>query len=89
MLRLRAEMKLPGQAWLQYEIKPWAEDQILLVQTAFFAPHGLLGFLYWYALYPIHVLIFSGTIRNLSNMAIASEVTTGTQEASCSVPVGD
>jgi hypothetical protein len=65
LLRLRAEMKLPGRAWLQFEAQALQNDQTQLVQTAFFAPKGLMGFLYWYLLYPIHSLIFSGLIRKL------------------------
>ena len=71
MLRLRAEMKLPGQGWLQFEAKPGQEDQTELVQTAFFAPKGLFGLLYWYLLYPIHRLVFSGLIRKLAQQANA------------------
>jgi uncharacterized protein YbjT (DUF2867 family) len=62
LLRLSAEMKLPGRAWLQYEVEPVKKYGSLLIQTAYFAPKGLGGFLYWYVLYPIHSLIFSGTI---------------------------
>jgi len=69
MLRLRAEMKVPGDAWLQFEIGPQSQGETLLLQTAFFAPKGLSGFLYWYVLYPIHGLIFSGMIRNLARQA--------------------
>lgn len=69
LLRLRAEMKVPGDAWLQFEAAPQAEGETLLVQTAFFAPKGLLGFLYWYLLYPLHGLIFSGMIRNIARWA--------------------
>lgn len=63
---LRAEMKVPGQAWLQFEALPAGSGKTNLVQTAFFAPKGLLGLLYWYALYPFHGRIFSGMIRALS-----------------------
>ena len=62
LLRLRAEMKVPGKAWLQFQITPRKDGHTLLSQTAFFAPKGLAGFLYWYALYPIHGLIFNGMI---------------------------
>jgi hypothetical protein len=68
LLRLRAEMKVPGRAWLQFEVKPHRE-QTLLVQTAFFAPKGLFGWLYWYGLYPIHAAIFSGMIKQLGWLA--------------------
>lgn len=68
-LLLRAEMKLPGRAWLQFETFPYEGGQTRLVQTAFFAPKGLSGLAYWYALYPIHRLIFAGMIRNLARRA--------------------
>ena len=55
LMRLRAEMKVPGKAWLQCEVKAQDHDiRPLLTQTSFFAPKGLIGFVYWYALYPIH-----------------------------------
>jgi hypothetical protein len=66
LLRLRAEMKVPGKAWLQFQVTPRDNDQTLLSQTAFFAPKGLLGMLYWYALYPFHRLIFSGLIDQIA-----------------------
>lgn len=69
LLRLWAEMKLPGRAWLQFEAQPLDDRQTKLIQTAYFAPRGLFGFLYWYALYPIHGLIFSGMIRKLAAQA--------------------
>jgi hypothetical protein len=70
LLRLRAEMKVPGRAWLQFEAKPH-NGNTRLIQTAFFAPKGLFGLLYWYVLYPIHSLIFSGMIRELAHQANA------------------
>ncbi len=72
LLRLRAEMKLPGRAWLQFDIEPVAKQSSLFVQTAYFAPKGLGGVLYWYALYPVHSLVFSGMIA-----AIAKQAETG------------
>lgn len=54
LLRLRAEMKVPGKAWLQFPGHPRDDGQTLLTQTAFFAPKGLFGWLYWFALYPLH-----------------------------------
>jgi hypothetical protein len=62
LLRLRAEMKLPGRAWLQLEVLP-DEHGARVEQTALFEPHGLLGNLYWYALVPFHRFIFPGLIR--------------------------
>ncbi len=68
LLRLRAEMRVPGRAWLQYEIEP-TDDGCRLVQTALFEPRGLSGRLYWYLLLPVHLLIFRGTIRELARRA--------------------
>jgi uncharacterized protein YbjT (DUF2867 family) len=69
LLRLRAEMKVPGRAWLQYEVTS-TEGGSRLVQTAFFEPKGLPGLVYWYVLYPVHGLIFRGTVRVLAERAI-------------------
>jgi uncharacterized protein YbjT (DUF2867 family) len=69
LMRLRAEMKVPGRAWLQFEANPIENGQTQLIQTAYFAPKGLFGLLYWYALYPLHGLIFSGLIRGLKKLA--------------------
>ena len=69
MIRLRAEMKVPGRAWLEFQAEDEARGGTLLTQTAFFEPKGLFGLLYWYALYPVHSLIFSGLIRMLANHA--------------------
>lgn len=66
LIRLRAEMKVPGDAWLQFEVSPSNQDSSCLIQTAYFAPRGLAGFLYWYLLYPIHGFIFSGLINKLA-----------------------
>lgn len=59
-LLLYAEMKLPGEAWLEFKI-----ENGMLKQTATFRPRGLAGRLYWYSVYPFHGLIFKGLINNL------------------------
>jgi uncharacterized protein YbjT (DUF2867 family) len=69
LLRLRAEMKVPGRAWLQFEAEPKPGETTKLIQTAYFAPKGLPGLLYWYALYPIHAFIFAGMVRKLGEKA--------------------
>lgn len=69
LLRLRAEMKVPGKAWLQFELLSQTPGNCLLVQTAYFEPKGLPGLIYWYALYPIHGFIFSGLIRRIIRQA--------------------
>lgn len=69
LLRLRAEMKVPGRAWLQFEVTPQSNGQSKLVQTAYFASRGLGGLLYWYILYPIHGLIFGAMIQRIGELA--------------------
>jgi uncharacterized protein YbjT (DUF2867 family) len=69
LLRLRAEMKVPGGAWLEFRAEPRDQKSAVLSQTAFFAPRGLTGLLYWYALYPIHALIFSGLVERIARRA--------------------
>ena len=68
-VRLRSEMKLPGDAWLQFEILEGQDGSTWLDQAAMFAPKGLMGLLYWYALYPIHAWIFLGMIRAIARRA--------------------
>ena len=69
LIRLRAEMKVPGKAWLEFQSLPQPDGMTLLTQTAYFAPLGILGLLYWYILYPIHSFIFSGMIRKVAERA--------------------
>ena len=73
LLRLRAEMKVPGLAWLQFEIVPQSANRHLLIQTAFFEPKGVPGLLYWYLLYPIHGWMFSNLLRKIVDRAKAEE----------------
>jgi uncharacterized protein YbjT (DUF2867 family) len=61
-LLLFAEMKLPGEAWLEFKI----DQNNMLQQTATFRPMGIWGRLYWFAMLPFHVLIFNGMIRNIA-----------------------
>jgi uncharacterized protein YndB with AHSA1/START domain len=68
LLRLRAEMRLPGRAWLQFEVQPDAEGS-RVEQTAFFEPHGLPGYLYWYAVLPFHRFVFPSLIDALKRQA--------------------
>ena len=72
LLRLRAEMRVPGRAWLQYEVTETSRGS-RLEQTAFFEPKGLPGLAYWYVLYPIHGLIFRGMVRRLAARSLAAE----------------
>ena len=69
LLRLRAEMKVPGKAWLEFQAINVDDKTTKLVQTAYFAPKGLFGLLYWYGLYPLHSLIFSEMIDELAQQS--------------------
>jgi hypothetical protein len=68
LMLLRAEMKVPGKAWLMFEAIA-KEGKTNLVQTAMFAPKGLFGFLYWYAFYPAHYFIFEQMVRRIAQGA--------------------
>ena len=59
LLRIAAEMKVPGRAWLEFEVTPEEDGSSTIRQTAIFDPVGLGGILYWYALYPLHVSFFA------------------------------
>ena len=64
-LLLFAEMKLPGEAWLQFQIVSNFKGDTL-IQTATFRPHGLFGRLYWYAVEPLHFFVFQGMLRRIA-----------------------
>ncbi|MDE3245270.1 MAG: SDR family oxidoreductase [Acidobacteriota bacterium] len=68
LLRLRAEMKLPGRAWLQFEVQSDAEGA-RVEQTAFFEPRGVLGYLYWYSFLPFHRFLFPGLVGAVKERA--------------------
>ena len=72
LLRLAAEMRLPGRAWLQFEVKPDGRGGSLISQTAEFDPIGLLGRAYWYALWPLHALVFQGMLDGLAGATKSS-----------------
>jgi uncharacterized protein YbjT (DUF2867 family) len=80
-LLLRAEMKVPGKAWLQFEVLP-QDGYMQLIQTAMFAPKGLFGFLYWYASYPAHFFIFEQMARKIVKAAEVIEGEVGKEEMS-------
>lgn len=71
-LKLAAEMRVPGRAWLEFEVVPSA-DGADIHQTAVFEPDGLLGLGYWYMLRPVHTLIFAGMLRAIGRRAVAGE----------------
>ena len=72
-LSLVAEMKVPGRAWLQFEVDPISvrpdSQESSIRQTAIFDPAGLGGLIYWYALYPVHRWVFAGMLRAIAARA--------------------
>ncbi len=70
MVRLRAEMKLPGVGWLEFCAEPAPGGKTLLSQTAYFQARGRAGLLYWYGLYPHHRIIFTGRVAALAARAV-------------------
>ncbi|MBM3450176.1 MAG: SDR family oxidoreductase [Armatimonadetes bacterium] len=69
-LRLASEMKLPGRAWLEFEVEAHGSESRLR-QTATFDPLGLLGLAYWYGVWPLHQLVFGGMLRGIGRAAEA------------------
>jgi uncharacterized protein YbjT (DUF2867 family) len=74
LLRLISEMRLPGRAWLQFEVEGDDSGSVIR-QTAMFDPVGLPGLAYWYVLYPIHKAVFKGMLRRVAQAAERGEVT--------------
>ena len=68
-LRLRAEMKLPGLAWLEFTVAPNDSGGSTLQQRAIFFPHGLGGRAYWFAVMPFHGIVFEGMARSMAAKA--------------------
>lgn len=75
LLRLSAEMKLPGRAWLEFEVTPESPNQSTIRQTAVFDPIGLFGLLYWYGIWPLHQLVFAGMLNGIAEAATRSAAT--------------
>ena len=73
LLRLAAEMRVPGRAWLQFEVKS-ADGGSLIRQTAIFDPVGVWGLFYWYGLWGIHQMVFAGMLRNIARAAATADV---------------
>jgi hypothetical protein len=70
LLRLKAEMVMPGDGWLQYELIADG-DGTLVRQTATFDPKGILGRLYWYSVLPFHHFVFNGTLKGIDRECTA------------------
>jgi uncharacterized protein YbjT (DUF2867 family) len=75
-LRLAAEMKLPGRAWLEFEILQEADSPSLIRQTAIFDPVGLFGLMYWYGIWPLHQFVFAGMLKGIARATQQSSVET-------------
>jgi hypothetical protein len=67
-IRFAADMKLPGQAWLQFQFNDVPEGT-LLRSEALFKPSGVFGKIYWWTMYPIHVFLFTGLLRAIASRA--------------------
>ncbi|MCX4595415.1 SDR family oxidoreductase [Streptomyces sp. NBC_01549] len=74
LLRLRAEMRLPGLAWLEMYAEAGAGGRSRYRQRALFHPHGLLGQAYWWSISPFHALVFGGMARNIAKAAAKADV---------------
>jgi hypothetical protein len=72
LLRLAAEMKMPGRAWLEFEVTREG-DTTVIRQTAIFDPKGLLGLMYWYGVYPLHELVFRRMLHGIARSAMREE----------------
>jgi hypothetical protein len=65
---MRAQMKLPGRAWIEFEVRPTDRGSVIR-QTAVFDPSGLLDLLYWYGVYPLHAAVFRGMLAGIARAA--------------------
>jgi uncharacterized protein YbjT (DUF2867 family) len=68
-LRLAAEMRMPGRGWLEFEVVP-RDGDVTIHQTAVFDPRGLGGLAYWYAIWPLHELVFSRMLAGIARHAV-------------------
>jgi uncharacterized protein YbjT (DUF2867 family) len=66
LLRLRAEMKLPGLAWLEFRVEKTSQGKTLLTQRALYHPRGLFGHIYWWAVFPMHGIVFPSMAKKLA-----------------------
>ncbi|MCX5418586.1 SDR family oxidoreductase [Streptomyces sp. NBC_00078] len=84
LLRLRAEMRLPGPAWLEMYAETEADGRTRYRQRALFHPHGLLGHAYWWSVSPFHAVVFGGMARNIALAAARAPTAPATDPASSS-----
>ena len=81
LLRLRAEMKMPGLAWLELSIETDEQGRNVYRQRAIFHPRGLAGHAYWYSVLPFHGIVFGSMVRNIPATALANDTATGAPKA--------
>ncbi|MET9907677.1 SDR family oxidoreductase [Streptomyces sp. NPDC006476] len=81
LLRLRAEMRLPGLAWLEMHAGTCPDGRTRYLQRALFHPHGLLGHAYWWSVSPFHAVVFGGMARNIALAAAREPVTPAGEHA--------
>ncbi len=86
LLRLQAEMKVPGRAWLELEVRPDGAGGSTIHQTALFDPVGLAGLAYWKLVYPLHALVFRGLLRGLARAAQREQAALRARRAQASEP---
>jgi hypothetical protein len=72
LLGLVAEMKVPGRAWLQFEVQPDNKGGSVIRQTAIFDPAGVPGLAYWYTIWPFHSYVFGGMLQRIARTAVGS-----------------
>jgi uncharacterized protein YbjT (DUF2867 family) len=88
LLRLRAEMKLPGNAWLEFEAIPREGGRTILRQTAFFDPRGAFGYAYWYSVLPFHEAIFGNMAKRITEEAVRLDANAGDRTSPEILPAG-
>jgi len=69
-LKLKAEMKLPGQAWLEFKVKSSSDQTAVFEQIATFLPANWIGYFYWYAIFPVHLLVFKNMAKGIVRHAM-------------------
>ena len=74
LLRLSADIKLPGRGWLEFEVTPVGATRAQIRQTATFDPRGLLGRAYWYVSFPLHAIMFRGMLARIARRAVDTDV---------------
>jgi hypothetical protein len=80
-LRLKAELEMPGSAWLEFEIEAAGDGESRLIVTTTFAPHGASGILFWHALVPVRTVFLRGLARNLATSAQVAASSGGSKAA--------